>query len=108
MDERHGADPAVLRRVRQELERLYGDRLAGVLLYGSRARGDARPDSDYDLAVLLHGYEGASDEYERLLDLQLRLEEELGSHISARPFAPDEIDRRTAFMRNLRLDAVRL
>ena len=26
-----------------------------VVLFGSRARSDARPDSDYDLAVLLRG-----------------------------------------------------
>lgn len=28
---------------------------ATVILYGSRARGDAKPDSDYDLLVLLEG-----------------------------------------------------
>jgi predicted nucleotidyltransferase len=38
---------------RQALGRLYGDRLERVVLYGSRARGDARQDSDYDLAVFL-------------------------------------------------------
>ena len=31
----------------------YGARLVEVLLFGSRARGDARADSDADLAVIL-------------------------------------------------------
>lgn len=29
--------------------------VAGAIVYGSRARGTHRPDSDADLAVLLHG-----------------------------------------------------
>jgi len=47
------ADP-VLIRFRAALEALYGERLERVVLFGSRARGDARPDSDYDIAVFLH------------------------------------------------------
>lgn len=35
------------------LRRHYGVRLVDVLLFGSRARGDARPDSDVDIAVIL-------------------------------------------------------
>jgi predicted nucleotidyltransferase len=31
----------------------YGSRLIDVLLFGSRARGEARPDSDADVAVIL-------------------------------------------------------
>jgi len=30
----------------------YGDRVAGLYLYGSRARGDAKPDSDIDVAIV--------------------------------------------------------
>jgi uncharacterized protein len=38
-------DP-VLARFRAAVARLYGDRLERVVLFGSRARGEARPDSD--------------------------------------------------------------
>lgn len=33
--------------------RVFGERLAQVWLFGSRARGDHRPDSDVDLLVVL-------------------------------------------------------
>jgi predicted nucleotidyltransferase len=44
------ADP-VLARFCRALTETYGDRLERVVLYGSRSRGDARTDSDYDVAV---------------------------------------------------------
>jgi len=42
------SDP-VLTRFRAALDALYGDRIERVVLHGSRARGDARPDSNYDV-----------------------------------------------------------
>jgi len=39
-------DDPVLVRFRKALDELYGDRLERVVLFGSRARGDARPGSD--------------------------------------------------------------
>ncbi|HID91389.1 TPA: HEPN domain-containing protein [Candidatus Bathyarchaeota archaeon] len=38
------------------LRKLYGDRLEGVMLFGSRARGDEREDSDYDVLILVSSY----------------------------------------------------
>jgi len=45
---------AVLTNFRAAIAQIYGDRVEPVVLFGSRARGDAKPDSDYDIAVFLH------------------------------------------------------
>jgi len=47
---------------------------ARVLLFGSRARGDARPDSDWDLAVIVEGtltWQRKHAIWDRLSDLAL-------------------------------------
>jgi predicted nucleotidyltransferase len=49
-----------------------------VLLFGSRARGDSRSGSDWDLLVLLK-----DDAPERLLDPYLRWQTKLGTGVSA-------------------------
>ena len=46
-------DAHLLTRYRAALDNLYGDRIERVVLFGSRARGDAHMDSDYDVAVFL-------------------------------------------------------
>ena len=48
------ADTDLLQRCKQAIRAVVPD--ADVILYGSRARGDAKDDSDYDLLVLVdHG-----------------------------------------------------
>jgi uncharacterized protein len=49
-------DP-VLVRFRKALDDMCGDRLERVVLFGSRARGDAHAESDYDMAVFLRDME---------------------------------------------------
>jgi predicted nucleotidyltransferase len=39
--------------LRDNLLNIYGDRLAHLILFGSQARGDAQPDSDLDVLIVL-------------------------------------------------------
>jgi predicted nucleotidyltransferase len=43
----------ILKQFKKELIAIYGDDIHSILLYGSRARGDARPDSDIDILIVL-------------------------------------------------------
>ncbi len=49
----YAADLAVAHRLKDLILKTDGDRVRKIILFGSRARGDARPDSDYDLLVVL-------------------------------------------------------
>ena len=55
----------VLQKLRHRFEIFYGDRLARMVLFGSRARGDAKPASDIDVLVVLNGPVNAGEEIER-------------------------------------------
>jgi len=45
----------ILKTLRAGLAELLGDRLEAVYLYGSQARGDAKPDSDIDVLIVIRG-----------------------------------------------------
>jgi hypothetical protein len=56
---------AVLREFREGVERIYGQRLVRLVLFGSQARNDAKPDSDIDVMVVLRGAVRDGEEIER-------------------------------------------
>jgi predicted nucleotidyltransferase len=45
----------ILRKLSTSLKHILGKRLEAVYLYGSQARGDAQPDSDIDVLVVVQG-----------------------------------------------------
>ena len=44
---------SLLRQYIEEIGKIYGEHLKSVILYGSYARGDFRPESDIDIMILL-------------------------------------------------------
>jgi predicted nucleotidyltransferase len=62
----------ILKQFRKGLEEIYGDRLVKVILYGSQARGDARPDSDVDVLVVLRS-PGTEKEADRVAGVEAEL-----------------------------------
>jgi predicted nucleotidyltransferase len=78
-------DP-ILARFRAALGALYGSRLERVVLFGSRARGEARSDSDYDVAVFLTTLPDRWAELDRLADLRVHFLDETGAFLDAKPY----------------------
>jgi uncharacterized protein len=72
----------ILSELRQGLESLYGDRLEGLYLYGSYARGDARPGSDLDVLGVLSVMESPAEEIERTSGLCAEISLDYGITVS--------------------------
>ncbi|MGA8028062.1 MAG: nucleotidyltransferase domain-containing protein [Bryobacteraceae bacterium] len=104
------ADP-ILTKFRDALTEMYGDRLERVVLYGSRARGDARPDSDYDVAVFLRdmGDRDRLKEMDRLTDITTAILYDTGEFIEALPYsAASYNDPRMPLMYAIRTEGITL
>lgn len=109
MPEAH-ADPvglAIARQLAARLPHVYSDRLRGVYLYGSRARGDHRPDSDVDILIVLDRVEEYGAELRRSAELASDLSLEHGVTVS-RLIVPerDWLARERPIVRAAAMDAV--
>lgn len=100
-------DP-ILKRFRAALADLYGERLERAVLFGSRARGDAREDSDYDVAVFLKEPESFWKESGHLAEIETAILHDTGAVINALPFPAAAYSARTPLMNELRRDGLDL
>lgn len=100
----------ILSSIRQVLKSVAPD--ATAILYGSQARGDARPDSDVDILVLLPDEYHGSEFVKRKLDISGRLYDlslSLGIGISPLILVPKVFfARETPFSRNVMNEGIPL
>ncbi len=107
MDNQTVSDP-ILSRFRAALAEAYGNRLERAVLFGSRARGDFRPDSDYDIAVFIHDPDAWLDEVVKLADLSTDILIETGAVISAKPFRAGVYHEAPPLMKEIRSEGLNL
>jgi len=101
------ADP-ILTRLRAALVTAYGERLERVVLFGSRARGDAQSESDYDVAVFLRDMADRWSELRRLAQIETEILYDTGSVIHAMPYQAGSWRERSPLMHEVRRDGVDL
>jgi predicted nucleotidyltransferase len=88
--------------------------VADAYVFGSRARGDAHPDSDADVAILLHGTPGKRmDEAMKMADIAFDVMLETGILVEALPLWESEWEHPETFnnpalIENIRREGVRL
>lgn len=101
-------DDPVLARFRTAVEEAYGGRVARIVLFGSRARGDARPDSDYDVGLFLHDLRSFDREARALAEIETDLLIATGAVVNALPLPAEAYAERTAWMAEMRRDGLAL
>ena len=102
------ADDPILKRFKAALDQIYGERIDRVVLFGSRARGDARPDSDYDVAVFFKSLPDQWKEIRRLADLRVDFLDDTGAFFDTKPYPTNCYRDRTPLMHEIRRDGLDL
>jgi predicted nucleotidyltransferase len=100
------ADRVVLDHFRKAIDHAYGSRVERAILFGSRARGDARPDSDYDIAVFIHHPEELDDDGWRLARIGTDILYGFDAVVNAFPFPAGAYNERSGFMSEVRRDGI--
>jgi predicted nucleotidyltransferase len=77
----------IRKEIRARLEAAFHERLQGVLLFGSEARREARPDSDLNLMVLLEGPVRLGKDLETIIWALYPVQLDLDAPIHALPVA---------------------
>ena len=97
----------ILKKLNRALKRLLGERLEAMYLYGSHARGDARPDSDIDVLVVIKGDFNYFDMVQKVSRHTAKLSLEYETVISCVYVTQEDYEhRRTPLLLNVRREGV--
>ncbi|MGB3508338.1 MAG: nucleotidyltransferase domain-containing protein [Microcoleaceae cyanobacterium] len=58
----------IMTRLKQGFQQIYQDNLINLVLFGSQARGDAKPDSDIDVLVVLKEKTALDNRHQKILE----------------------------------------
>jgi uncharacterized protein len=94
-------DP-ILKEFKTALNAMYGEQLARVVLFGSRARGSEGLDSDYDVAVFLKELPDRWVELDRLAGLRVKFLDETGAFFDVKPYPVTAYHERSPLMHEIR------
>jgi uncharacterized protein len=97
-------DDPVLKAAVEAVRAHYGDRVESIVLFGSRARGDHGPESDYDIAVFLRDLDDYWGEVRALALISHDLLLLHGEVVSVKPFTAGERQTRTLLMHDIRTE----
>lgn len=104
-----GSVQDLLAVLKQQLRVIYGDRLQGLYLYGSYARGTAHEGSDIDVLLVLHGAVKPAEEIDRVNAIVSDLCLQSGFLISIYPVSATWFQtRQSPFFKNVRKEAIPL
>jgi hypothetical protein len=102
---------ALLRQLPGQLRRL--------ILYGSRARGDAGPDSDLDIAVIIAGHDRRTPEgwrpapfsdpvWQEIIDAACDISLDHRLYLSPVVLTEDRLEEQSSFIRSIRSEGIEI
>lgn len=100
----------ILGEIRRLAHKLFANLPASVYLYGSRARGDAGANSDWDILIVTDDSVDQKDAFEKLAFPFTEIGWKLGEQITPLLYTQSEwnAERNTAFYLNVQNDAIPL
>ena len=98
---------AIVKDLSDRLHAIYGPRLARMMLYGSQARGDADPQSDVDVLVVLRGEVKPCEEIARTAEDVAAVSLQHNAVVACTFLSEEEFrSRNTPFLLNVRREGI--
>jgi predicted nucleotidyltransferase len=94
-------------KLKPRLQEAFGDRLRGVVLYGSETRGESQEGGDIDVMVLLEGFINLREDVKTGIGATYDLRLELGRPVHADPVDAEEYRKgEFALYRNVKREGI--